>query len=156
MLGSSQASVIGAIMSSEPPSMSSLQPMTPPALDRLVKKSLAKEPEKRWQGASDLCDELKWIAEGGSQVTVAPTVAAKGIRTLGRRLRMEPGSRARRQVLRGDSQTGGNRRAERLGSPDGAAQFLRRSPPPRAFREMNRSERPSYQQSEPKRDSAQP
>src|ERR1700737_577044 len=52
--GKSQASVIGAIMSSEPPSMSSLQPMTPPALDRIVKKCLAKEPEKRWQGASDL------------------------------------------------------------------------------------------------------
>src|ERR1700694_4396349 len=62
--GKSQASVISAIMSSEPPSMSSLQPMTPPALDRVVKKCLAKELEKRWQTASDLCEELKWIAEG--------------------------------------------------------------------------------------------
>ncbi len=65
--GKSQASIIGAIMSSEPLPMSSLQPMTQPALDRLVKKCLAKEPEKRWQAASDVCDELKWIAEGGSQ-----------------------------------------------------------------------------------------
>src|SRR6266852_3857637 len=47
--GKSQASVISAIMSSDPPSMSSLQPMTPPALDRVVKKCLAKESEKRWQ-----------------------------------------------------------------------------------------------------------
>ena len=59
--------------------------MTPPALDRVVKKCLAKEPDERWQTARDLCDELKWIAEGGSQVTSVPTAAAKGIRALGRR-----------------------------------------------------------------------
>ena len=82
--GKSQASVISAIMSSEPQPISTLQPMTPPQLDRVVKKCLAKEPEKRWQDASDLCDELKWIAEGGSQVTLAPTASAKGIRALSR------------------------------------------------------------------------
>ena len=81
--GNSQASVISAIMSSEPPAMSSLQPMTPPALDRVVKKCLAKEPEKRWQAASDVCDELKWIAEGGTQVAAAGRIAPQGIRTLG-------------------------------------------------------------------------
>jgi len=59
--------------------------MTPPAFDRVVKKCLAKEPEKRWQAASDVCDELKWTAEGGSQVGLAPTAAAKGIRAFGRR-----------------------------------------------------------------------
>jgi len=83
--GKSQASIIAAILESDPPAMSTLQPMTPPALDRVVKKCLAKEAEKRWQGASDLCDELKWIAEGGSQVTFPPTPAAKGFRALGRR-----------------------------------------------------------------------
>src|SRR6202162_3314279 len=65
--GKTQASIMAKILESEPPSISSLQPMTPPALDRVVKKCLAKEPEKRWQAASDLNDELKWIAEGGSQ-----------------------------------------------------------------------------------------
>jgi serine/threonine protein kinase len=78
--GKSQASLIAAILEREPPAMSSLQPMTPPALDRVVKKCLAKEPEKRWQAASDVCDELKWIAEGGSQITSAPTATGKGIR----------------------------------------------------------------------------
>ena len=82
--GKSQASVISAIMSSDPPLISSLQPMTPPALDRVVKKCLAKGPEKRWQAASDLCDELKWVAENGSQVTSVPTAAVKGIGSLGR------------------------------------------------------------------------
>jgi Tol biopolymer transport system component/tRNA A-37 threonylcarbamoyl transferase component Bud32 len=86
--GKSQASLIAAILEKEPPAMSSLQPMTPPALDRVAKKCLAKEPEKRWQAASDVCDELKWIAESGSQVVSTPTTALKGIRTLGRRALM--------------------------------------------------------------------
>jgi hypothetical protein len=83
--GKSQASLIAAILEREPPAMSSVQPMTPPALDRVVKKCLAKEPENRWQTPKDLCDELKWIAEGGPQVTLAPAAAAKGVRALGRR-----------------------------------------------------------------------
>jgi Tol biopolymer transport system component len=78
--GKSQASVISAIMSSEPAAMSSLQPMTPPALDRVVKKCLAKEPDDRWQSAHDVTDELKWIAEGGSQVGLTHPVTAKGSR----------------------------------------------------------------------------
>ncbi len=69
--GRTSASVMAKILEVDPPSMSSLQPMTPPALDRVVKKCLAKEPEKRWQAASDVCDELKWIAEGGSQTGLA-------------------------------------------------------------------------------------
>jgi len=52
--GKSQASLI-AKLETDPPPISSLQPMTPPALDRVVKKCLAKEPEKRWQAASDVC-----------------------------------------------------------------------------------------------------
>jgi serine/threonine protein kinase len=84
--GKSQASVISAIMSSDPPPISSLQPMTPPALDRVVKRCLAKETDERWQSANDLTNELKWIAEGGSQAGVlAPTATAKGIRMFGRR-----------------------------------------------------------------------
>ena len=81
--GKSQASVIGAILKDDPPPVSSHQPMTPPALDRVVKKCLAKEPEKRWQVASDLCDELGWISEGGSQ-TAVPVAAGKGIQARGR------------------------------------------------------------------------
>jgi len=77
--GQSQASVITAIMSSDPAPMSSLQPMTPPALDRVVRKCLAKEPDDRWQTARDLTDGLKWIAEGSSQAgaVVSPPPASK-------------------------------------------------------------------------------
>jgi eukaryotic-like serine/threonine-protein kinase len=82
--GKTQASVIGAILKDDPPPMSSLQPMTPPALDRIVKRCLAKDPDERCQSAKDLADELKWITEGSSQVTLAPTTVVKGIRALGR------------------------------------------------------------------------
>jgi Tol biopolymer transport system component/predicted Ser/Thr protein kinase len=74
--GKSQASLMAKILETDPAPMSKLAPMTPPALDRVVKKCLAKEPEKRWQAASDVCDELKWIAEGGSQAGVPVPVSA--------------------------------------------------------------------------------
>jgi serine/threonine-protein kinase len=66
--GKSQASLIAKILETDPPPMSSLQPMTPPAFDRVVKTCLAKEPDNRWQTASDLCRELKWIADEAAPV----------------------------------------------------------------------------------------
>ena len=52
--GESEASVISAIMASEPPPVSSLLPVTPPALERLVKACLAKDPDARRQSAHDV------------------------------------------------------------------------------------------------------
>src|SRR6202048_2173903 len=83
--GKSHASVIGAILKDAPPPICSLQPMTPPALERVVKTCLAKEADNRWQTARDVELEMKWVAEGGSQVGLAPTAAMKGVRALGRR-----------------------------------------------------------------------
>jgi serine/threonine protein kinase len=65
--GKTAASLIAKILEVDPPPISSLQPMTPPALDRVVKKCLRKDRDERWQSAHDVADELKWIAEGGSQ-----------------------------------------------------------------------------------------
>jgi serine/threonine protein kinase len=65
--GKSQASLIGAILKDEPLPISTVRPLTPPLLDRVVKKCLAKEPSRRWQTASDLHDELTWIADGRSE-----------------------------------------------------------------------------------------
>ncbi|HWZ83230.1 MAG TPA: protein kinase [Terriglobales bacterium] len=73
-VGKSRASLIAAILTTEPTPMESLQPMTPVSLGRIVRKCLAKDPDERWQSASDLAAELKWIAEGGSQ-TSATVVA---------------------------------------------------------------------------------
>ncbi len=75
--GKSQASLISAILSVDPVPISTVQPMTPPALDRVVKTCLAKDPEDRWQTARDALLELRWIAEGGSQAGVsAPAITA--------------------------------------------------------------------------------
>jgi len=60
--GASEASVISAILNAEPPSVSSLQPLTPPALDRLVRRCLAKDPDARWQHAADVAEELRGIS----------------------------------------------------------------------------------------------
>ena len=60
--GKSQASLIGAIMHADPPPISTVRPLMPAGLNRIVKKSLAKDPEVRWQSAHDLCEELVWIA----------------------------------------------------------------------------------------------
>jgi hypothetical protein len=61
--GKSQASLISAIMTAEPPPITQLQPLTPPALERLVKVCLSKDPDERLQTAHDVMQELKWIAE---------------------------------------------------------------------------------------------
>ena len=73
--GKSAATVIAAIVEREPPAIKELQPMAPPALDRVVKICLAKDPDDRWQTAHDVGLELKWILEGGSQAGLpAPVI----------------------------------------------------------------------------------
>jgi eukaryotic-like serine/threonine-protein kinase len=74
--GKSQLSVASAILEKEPEPISAVKPMTPPALDHAVKNCLAKLPDERWQSASDLASELKWISETGSQAGVAGRVSA--------------------------------------------------------------------------------
>jgi serine/threonine protein kinase len=71
--GESQASVISAIMSAEPPALSMLQPLAPPALERVVKTCLAKDPDCRWQSAHDLKLELTWV----EQAVAPPAEGAK-------------------------------------------------------------------------------
>jgi serine/threonine protein kinase len=59
----SSVSLMAAILKDDPPPLSSLQPSVPPALDRLIRKCIAKDPDARWQTAADLRDELQWIAQ---------------------------------------------------------------------------------------------
>ena len=63
--GASTASVMSAILRDEPAPMTARAPASPPALERLIRSCLAKDPHERWQSAGDLARELEWLAEGG-------------------------------------------------------------------------------------------
>jgi hypothetical protein len=81
--GRSQASLITAIMGSQPAPLASLAPMSPPALDHVVSALLAKDADDRIQTAHDVRLQLGWISEPGSQsgISSAPGVTvprAKG------------------------------------------------------------------------------
>ena len=67
--GKTHTSIVAAILSAEPPPISTLQPLSPAALDRLVSICLAKDPEDRWQTTHDLVLQLQAIGE------TAPTPA---------------------------------------------------------------------------------
>jgi len=74
--GKSQLSVASSILEKEPEPMSTLKPMSPPALDRTTCKCLAKHPDERWQSASDLATQLSWIADARAAGTAVATTAA--------------------------------------------------------------------------------
>ena len=69
--GDSRASLMAAIVTAEPPALSSLHAQAPASLERVIRRCLAKDPEDRWQTARDLAAELRWIAEIGSGTTAA-------------------------------------------------------------------------------------
>src|SRR6266851_5989120 len=61
--GKTKTSLVAAIVSGEPRPISELQPLTPPSLEHVIKKCLAKERDDRWQSAMDIAEELRWIGE---------------------------------------------------------------------------------------------
>jgi serine/threonine protein kinase/Tol biopolymer transport system component len=60
----SAGGIIAAILNRKPEPLVTLQPTVPASFDRLVGKCLAKDPNERWQSASDVADELRWIGDG--------------------------------------------------------------------------------------------
>jgi Tol biopolymer transport system component len=75
--GKTRTSLIAAIVSGNPQPVSQLAPLTPPALDHLIKKCLEKDPDDRWQSARDLADQMRWIVDAGSRAGEAAPVHAK-------------------------------------------------------------------------------
>jgi len=71
--GSTPASVIAAVLNSKPKPILGLQPLTPPALDRLVWTCLEKDPELRWQTAHDIKLHLGAIQELGGGPAILPS-----------------------------------------------------------------------------------
>ncbi|HEY2093996.1 MAG TPA: serine/threonine-protein kinase [Thermoanaerobaculia bacterium] len=77
--GKSRASLIAAIMERDPVPISTIQPMAPMALDSVVRRCLAKEPDERLQSARDLAFSLEEIEEQSrSGETPRPARRASG------------------------------------------------------------------------------
>jgi len=79
--GASQASLIASILTARPPAISSTRLTShadplPLALDHIVERCLAKEPDERWQTARDVKLELDWISK--SDAPRVPVVARAG------------------------------------------------------------------------------
>jgi serine/threonine-protein kinase len=49
--------------------------LAPPQLDHILSRCLAKDPDDRWQSASDLARELQWISESNASTRIASPVA---------------------------------------------------------------------------------
>ncbi len=61
--GESTAAVMAAILSSAPPVAPSPGAGVSPLLDRLIRACLVKDPERRWQSATDAAAALGWLDE---------------------------------------------------------------------------------------------
>jgi eukaryotic-like serine/threonine-protein kinase len=80
--GTSQASLIAAILKEPPRSMMELQPLTPPALERITKRCLEKDPDERFQSARDLAFDLESITSTGAALSQLASGGAKPARHL--------------------------------------------------------------------------
>src|SRR5215831_2428955 len=72
--GKSQVNLMAAILEHEPRAISSLMPLSPPLLEKIIRKCLQKDPNDRWQSASDIIEALQWVR--GSEAA-APAVAVE-------------------------------------------------------------------------------
>ena len=64
-----------AILDRDPPPIAELQPAVTPALEHIVRRTLAKQPDDRFQTARDLLLELKWVAEERPAAGAPPAMA---------------------------------------------------------------------------------
>ena len=62
--GKTKTSLIAAIVSGEPRPIGAIQPLTPASFEHIVKQCLRKDPDERWQNASDVALELRAIVDG--------------------------------------------------------------------------------------------
>jgi dipeptidyl aminopeptidase/acylaminoacyl peptidase len=69
--GDDVSAVFTTILEHDPPALirCGKEPV-PPALNRVVSRALAKDPDERWQSAGDLASELRWIGQTLAQTPV--------------------------------------------------------------------------------------
>jgi hypothetical protein len=84
--GKTQTNLVAAILERDPPPLTTVQPLAPPLVDSIVRKCVAKNPEDRWQTASDLGSALRWAADGVNATASGATAVAGMPRTRARRL----------------------------------------------------------------------
>lgn len=75
--GKTRTSLVANILGVQPRPISELQPLTPPALEHLIQRCLAKDPDERWQSAADVAEELKWMRTQSSDSTAAGRVVPR-------------------------------------------------------------------------------
>lgn len=63
--GENPASIMAAILAKEPPPIP-IGEGVPEAVKRILRRCLQKDPDRRWQTATDLLEELEWVAGGGA------------------------------------------------------------------------------------------
>jgi TolB-like protein/Tfp pilus assembly protein PilF len=78
--GTSRASLIGSILKDQPAPLTDLTPMAPPALDRLIRQCLEKDPEERRHSVHDVVKELKWIRDDSKAAMTPVSGAALAVR----------------------------------------------------------------------------
>jgi Tol biopolymer transport system component len=75
--GKTASSIMAAVLATKPKPIDELMPLTPPALERIVTRCLAKDPEDRWQSARDVAAELLWVSQSGSKAGLPAVVSTR-------------------------------------------------------------------------------
>jgi len=78
--GKTKTSLVSQIVAGQPRAVREMQPMTPAALEHVIRRCLEKEPDHRWQSASDIAEELRWIAAEGGALLGAPAQRSTAFR----------------------------------------------------------------------------
>ncbi|HTS56197.1 MAG TPA: protein kinase [Terriglobales bacterium] len=60
--GKTTASTIAAILTADPKPLTAVQPLSPPALQHLIRTCLAKDPDERWQSCADISQQVQWLS----------------------------------------------------------------------------------------------
>jgi eukaryotic-like serine/threonine-protein kinase len=75
--GESSADVLSAILREEPPELSATNRTTPPALQRIVRHCLEKNPQERFQSARDLAFHLSDVSSPSSASGIAEPIVSR-------------------------------------------------------------------------------
>ncbi|HXG55765.1 MAG TPA: protein kinase, partial [Vicinamibacterales bacterium] len=71
--GDTNVSVISAILKDNPSSITDLNPTLPPGLSRVIRRTLSKDPSRRYQTATDLRNELEELQQEADSGITAST-----------------------------------------------------------------------------------